>query len=419
MLAPFGPLKRLVLPPTKTVALCEYQAPPDARAALRGLAYRRLGHVPLYLEWAPAGAFVEGAPTLMDRKEGEGEEEGGGGAVAAAAAAVDDDGDGLSLSSSSKKQRKADAVAAAAAASAASAVAEEAAAGSGAAAAAPASSSTTRTLFVKNLSFATDDAGLRRHFEALLRSPAMPRKFSSSAAATVLRSARVARKKAPATASSSKQPPALLSAGYGFVELESEEAAAAVLALCNSSSGRGGKAPPLPRLDGHALVVEPASASSAASASASASTKAARSKKDDTRTKLAVLNLAFQATRSDLVALFSPFGAVRSCRVPKRAAASLDGSHRGYAFVDFASHGEAASALEGLSGTHLYGRRLALQWAEEDAPDASAPGGMEALTARAAKRSRAVVVGSDGSNGGGGGGGRSIKQQRLDNFDIE
>ena len=34
------------------------QMPGDVRSAFRGLAYRRLQHVPLYLEWAPAGIFT-------------------------------------------------------------------------------------------------------------------------------------------------------------------------------------------------------------------------------------------------------------------------------------------------------------------------------------------------------------------------
>ena len=58
-----GDIGRLVLPPTRVLALVEYLEASDARSAFRGLAYRRLQHVPLYLEWAPAGIFAGPAPT--------------------------------------------------------------------------------------------------------------------------------------------------------------------------------------------------------------------------------------------------------------------------------------------------------------------------------------------------------------------
>ncbi len=54
----FGDIARLVLPPTRVLALVEFLEPSDARSAFRGLAYRRLQHVPLYLEWAPRGIFA-------------------------------------------------------------------------------------------------------------------------------------------------------------------------------------------------------------------------------------------------------------------------------------------------------------------------------------------------------------------------
>jgi hypothetical protein len=53
---------RLVLPPTKTLALVEYSEAADARRAFKGLAYKRFQTVPLYLEWAPAGLFNADAP---------------------------------------------------------------------------------------------------------------------------------------------------------------------------------------------------------------------------------------------------------------------------------------------------------------------------------------------------------------------
>ena len=52
-----GEVRRLVLPPTRTLALVEFLVPADARVAFRKLAYKRFQHVPLYLEWAPADVF--------------------------------------------------------------------------------------------------------------------------------------------------------------------------------------------------------------------------------------------------------------------------------------------------------------------------------------------------------------------------
>jgi multiple RNA-binding domain-containing protein 1 len=59
--------------------------------------------------------------------------------------------------------------------------------------------------------------------------------------------------------------------------------------------------------------------------------------------------------------LFSAFGTVRSLRLPKK----FDGSHRGFAFVDFLTNAEAKEAMRSLSATHLYGRKLVLEWAEQ------------------------------------------------------
>ena len=41
-------------------------------------------------------------------------------------------------------------------------------------------------------------------------------------------------------------------------------------------------------------------------------------------TKLVVRNVAFEATRKDVAALFAPFGQIKSCRLPKK----FDGNHR-------------------------------------------------------------------------------------------
>lgn len=79
-------------------------------------------------------------------------------------------------------------------------------------------------------------------------------------------------------------------------------------------------------------------------------------------TKLLVRNLAFEATKKDLLGLFGPFGHIKTCRIPKK----FDGTHRGFAFIDFVTKHEAESAKDGVSGAHLYGRRLVIEYAKAD-----------------------------------------------------
>ena len=67
-------------------------------------------------------------------------------------------------------------------------------------------------------------------------------------------------------------------------------------------------------------------------------------------------------TKKEIHALFAAYGVVKRIRAPKK----FGGDHRGFAFVDFSTAQEARTAKEALSSTHLYGRRLVLDWAKED-----------------------------------------------------
>jgi multiple RNA-binding domain-containing protein 1 len=51
----FGNETKILLPPSRTIALVEFMNASDAKKAFRKLAYKRFKHVPLYLEWAPVG----------------------------------------------------------------------------------------------------------------------------------------------------------------------------------------------------------------------------------------------------------------------------------------------------------------------------------------------------------------------------
>ncbi|KAI7834137.1 hypothetical protein BX661DRAFT_176691 [Kickxella alabastrina] len=53
----YGGLGRVLVPPTRTIAIVEFFEPSEARAAFRHLAYKRLKDAPIYLERAPKDTF--------------------------------------------------------------------------------------------------------------------------------------------------------------------------------------------------------------------------------------------------------------------------------------------------------------------------------------------------------------------------
>ncbi|KNA03603.1 hypothetical protein SOVF_207540, partial [Spinacia oleracea] len=59
MFGKFGSIDKIILPPTRTLALVIFLEPADARAACRGLAYKRYKDAPLYLEWAPSNILSQ------------------------------------------------------------------------------------------------------------------------------------------------------------------------------------------------------------------------------------------------------------------------------------------------------------------------------------------------------------------------
>lgn len=82
-----------------------------------------------------------------------------------------------------------------------------------------------------------------------------------------------------------------------------------------------------------------------------------------TGSKILVKNVPFEATAPELKKLFAAYGELNFVRLPKK----IDGQHRGFAFVDFLTQEDALRAFRALChSTHLYGRRLVLQWAKAD-----------------------------------------------------
>jgi multiple RNA-binding domain-containing protein 1 len=195
----------------------------------------------------------------------------------------------------------------------------------------------TSTVHLKNLSFATTEERLREFFARHVpdvRAVRIPQK--------VLPARRVGGKEIEGVRS--------LSQGYGFVEFGSQDSCRIVLKELQGAF-----------LDGHALDMSPSSAKSRAS-----SVVLAPQGKKQLPTKLVVRNVPFQASRRELLVLFGSFGQLRKVRLPKK----FDGTHRGFAFVEFMNSKEASAAFKSLSSTHLYGRHLVIERAvDEDEED--------------------------------------------------
>ncbi|KAF7294209.1 hypothetical protein HMN09_01149300 [Mycena chlorophos] len=181
------------------------------------------------------------------------------------------------------------------------------------------------TLFVKNLSFATTNERLKAVFGNL---PS----FSF---------ARVQTKPDP------KRLGGRLSMGYGFVGFKDTDGANRAL---KSMQGFV--------LDGHALHVKFAGRGAEGDEAKPSSSKSRT-------TKMLVKNVPFEATKKDIRALFGAHGSLKSVRVPKK----FDSRSRGFAFLDFVSRAEAENAYAALRHTHLLGRHLVLEWAEEAEQD--------------------------------------------------
>ncbi|KAL6308826.1 hypothetical protein BKA93DRAFT_822110 [Sparassis latifolia] len=180
------------------------------------------------------------------------------------------------------------------------------------------------TLFVKNLAFSTTSAGLA-HAVRHLPGYAF---------------ARVQTKNDPA------RPQVHLSMGYGFVGFRTKEEAK-----------RGMKSLDGFVLDGHVLSVK--------WAGRGAEGEGAETKGKARSAKMVVKNVPFEATKKDIRELFGAHAQLKSVRLPRK----FDHRTRGFAFLEFISPHEAERAYSMLRHTHLLGRHLVLEWAEDGAAD--------------------------------------------------
>ena len=180
------------------------------------------------------------------------------------------------------------------------------------------SNSSSAVVFVRNINFKTSEAKLRKIFSTV----------------GGVQSVVIARN------SNSKGTCKNLSTRYGFVTFSTMDAALQAITKLQSHI-----------LDGHKLVLK-------ISCGHSEQTCNPRSNK---KCKLLVRNIPFEATKSEVMQLFHTFGELKHVRLPLKINKS---GHRGFGFVEFINEGDALKAYRTLShSTHLYGRRLVLDWA--------------------------------------------------------
>ncbi|XP_045441368.1 probable RNA-binding protein 19 isoform X2 [Pipistrellus kuhlii] len=306
----FGSLGRVLLPEGGVTAIVEFLEPLEARKAFRHLAYSKFHHVPLYLEWAPMGVFSGSAPQREEPQDTPVE-------PAGKEWAAPEPGDPVPDSETHEGEETTEGGAAESSLKMEEEEEEEE----------EEESLPGCTLFIKNLNFDTTEETLREVFSK----------------AGAVKSCSISRKKSKAGA--------LLSMGFGFVEYRKPEQAQKALKQLQGHV-----------VDDHKLEVR---ISERATKPALTSARKKQVARKQTTSKILVRNIPFQADSREIRELFSTFGELKTVRLPKKMTGT--GAHRGFGFVDFLTKQDAKRAFNALChSTHLYGRRLVLEWADSE-----------------------------------------------------
>ncbi|NXW49591.1 RBM19 protein, partial [Nyctiprogne leucopyga] len=298
-----GSLGRVLLPEGGITAIVEFLEPTEAKQAFTKLAYSKFHSVPLYLEWAPMGVFF--SPTPQKKTPQAPEKEGMPVGLLLFVSGDDTDTAMKGSEETAAQEEEED--------EEEEEEEEESIPGC--------------TLFIKNLNFATTEDTLKETFSKV----------------GAVKSCTISKKKDKAGT--------LLSMGFGFVEYKKPESAQKALRRLQGCS-----------VDGHKLEVK---ISERALRPAVKSSRKKQAVKKQKTSKILVRNIPFQATVREIRELFSTFGELKTVRLPKKVTGT--GSHRGFGFVDFLTKQDAKKAFNALChSTHLYGRRLVLEWADTE-----------------------------------------------------
>ncbi|XP_020299872.1 probable RNA-binding protein 19 [Pseudomyrmex gracilis] len=185
------------------------------------------------------------------------------------------------------------------------------------------------TLFVKNINFATTEEELKDYFG----------KCGPIDYVTIT------------TKLDPENPGKRLSMGYGFVRFKRKHDADHALKTLQMSV-----------LNGKSLELK---RSERTLISDVKTTKKKANITEQTSAKILVRNVPFQATHKELTELFKSYGELKAVRLPKKLVGVE--KHRGFAFVEYYTRADAKKAFNALSqSTHLYGRRLVLEWAQAE-----------------------------------------------------
>ncbi|KAK9296463.1 hypothetical protein QLX08_009519 [Tetragonisca angustula] len=302
LFARHGELGRIVMPPSGITALVEFLEPSEARKAFAKLAYTKYKHLPLYLEWAPDNTFT--TPSRKNKAVEAEASEGKGVKEQVDKQPGEFSGNVNGMNKTNKEEIEDE-----------DEDEDE--------------PEPDTTLFVKNINFATTEEQLKTYFG----------KCGALHYATI------------ATKNDSKNPGAKLSMGYGFVRYKKKADADRALKVLQMTVLEG-KTLELKRSE-RMLTTDVKDVKKKSSTTIQASTK------------ILIRNIPFQATIKEITELFKAFGELKAVRLPKKLVGVE--KHRGFAFVEYYTKSEAKKAFQALGqSTHLYGRRLVLEWAQTE-----------------------------------------------------
>jgi multiple RNA-binding domain-containing protein 1 len=192
------------------------------------------------------------------------------------------------------------------------------------------------TVYVKNLNFNTSEQKLREVFEKTNTGKIL--------------SVKIIRNKEDG----------LQSKGFGFVEFENEESAKNSIKKLQHIV-----------VDDHMLQLKLSKRDKDEVEKKKRIEKLKRKQKEDesfvdnedvASNKLLIKNLAFEANKKDIKALFKEVGQIKKVRLPKKPNSH---THRGFGFIEFVTVDDAKNAFETMQHSHLYGRKLVIQWAKK------------------------------------------------------